>query len=174
MIDTGSKQMESGRWKFFLAGCGCATLLAVLLIFGAVFWFPITGQWAFRFPGNQVTPTQQAFGSLQDGTPLVTPSTIQTSVAPAPVGTPILTQGDPAQNQQIVSSDFLSQLYQTVSPGVVSINVLVNNAGQSGQAAGSGFIIDEAGHIVTNNHVVENATLVIVVFEDGSESKATL
>ena len=103
-----------------------------------------------------------------------TPSVIQTSVAPAPVGTPIIAQGDPSQNQQIVSSDFLSQLYKTVSPGVVSINVLVNNAGQSGQAAGSGFIIDEAGHIVTNNHVVENATLVIVVFEDGSESKANV
>jgi S1-C subfamily serine protease len=54
----------------------------------------------------------------------------------------------------------------------VSINVLVNDAGQSGQGTGSGFIFDQEGHIVTNNHVVENANLVVVIFQDGSESIA--
>jgi serine protease Do len=32
---------------------------------------------------------------------------------------------------------------------------------------GSGFVFTEAGHIITNNHVVENATSVQVVFVDG-------
>ena len=39
-------------------------------------------------------------------------------------------------------------------------------------AAGSGFIISEDGYVVTNNHVVEDATKVTVVFEDGSEQVA--
>lgn len=41
-------------------------------------------------------------------------------------------------------------------------------------AAGSGFVISADGYIVTNNHVVEDATKVTVVFEDGTEKVATI
>ena len=41
-------------------------------------------------------------------------------------------------------------------------------------AAGSGFIISEDGYVVTNNHVVSDATKVTVIFEDGSEQVATV
>jgi serine protease Do len=40
--------------------------------------------------------------------------------------------------------------------------------------AGSGFIISPDGYIVTNNHVVEDATKVTVVFDDGDERNATV
>jgi 2-alkenal reductase len=105
-------------------------------------------------------------------TPIATPSLLQAEVSPVPIGTPLINEPDPATGFESISSHFLSQLYQTVSPGVVSINVLVNDAGQSGQGTGSGFIFDQEGHIVTNNHVVENANLVVVIFQDGSESIA--
>lgn len=164
--------MESGRAKFFLAGCGCATLLAVLLVSGIIFGIPIAGRWSFEIPGNQAT--QEPFGTFADGTPMATPSLILTEVSPAPVGTPIIPEGTSAETQEVVSSDFLSQLYLSVSPGVVSINVLISSAGQSGQAAGSGFVFDELGHIVTNNHVVDNANLVVVIFEDGSQARAEI
>jgi len=39
-------------------------------------------------------------------------------------------------------------------------------------ALGSGFIIDPAGYVVTNNHVVENADSVTVVFQDNSRHPA--
>jgi serine protease Do len=39
-------------------------------------------------------------------------------------------------------------------------------------AAGSGFVISADGYIVTNNHVVDNASKVTVVFDDGSEKEA--
>lgn len=41
-------------------------------------------------------------------------------------------------------------------------------------AAGSGFIISADGYVVTNNHVVQDATKVTVVFEDGSEQVAKI
>jgi serine protease Do len=41
-------------------------------------------------------------------------------------------------------------------------------------AAGSGFVISADGYIVTNNHVVEDATKVTVVFDDGTEKVATI
>ncbi len=40
--------------------------------------------------------------------------------------------------------------------------------------SGSGFIFDEQGHIVTNNHVVEGAEQVDVIFADGTTMPATV
>ena len=45
---------------------------------------------------------------------------------------------------------------------------------QTQQAQGSGFVYDSAGHIVTNDHVVQGATSVKVTFADGSTYKATV
>ncbi len=45
---------------------------------------------------------------------------------------------------------------------------------QTVQALGSGFIVDAAGHIVTNNHVVEGATRVTVKLDDGRELVASI
>lgn len=41
-------------------------------------------------------------------------------------------------------------------------------------ASGSGFIIDDAGHVVTNNHVVEGAAAFQVRYADGTVETATL
>jgi serine protease Do len=42
------------------------------------------------------------------------------------------------------------------------------------QALGSGFVWDQQGRIVTNNHVVDGATKVTVTFADGAEVPATV
>jgi serine protease Do len=42
------------------------------------------------------------------------------------------------------------------------------------QALGSGFLIDPAGYIVTNNHVIDGASKIVVVMKDGKELDATL
>lgn len=65
---------------------------------------------------------------------------------------------------ELLLQDALVQLYQNVSPGVVSIQVYSNTAGSG---LGSGFVIDKEGHIVTNYHVVEEATEIEVHFQSG-------
>jgi S1-C subfamily serine protease len=80
-------------------------------------------------------------------------------------------------------SQLYRTIYQKVNPSVVSIHVQIPNTtsdfnGQSGQAyqqaAGSGFIYDTDGHIVTNAHVVQDATQIEVTFSDGVMLRASL
>jgi S1-C subfamily serine protease len=82
---------------------------------------------------------------------------------------------------QAVGENSLQQLYVDVNPSVVNIQVsktggvdLPFELPQSNnqqppiqQALGSGFVWDKEGRIVTNNHVVENATEIEVIFETG-------
>ena len=42
------------------------------------------------------------------------------------------------------------------------------------EGTGSGFVYDDRGHILTNNHVVANADKVTVTFHDGVEAAATV
>jgi len=60
----------------------------------------------------------------------------------------------------------LERIYQLVNPAVVSIQV--------GQGAGSGFVWDTQGHIVTNNHVVNGSENIRVTFSDGTVRTAEL
>jgi len=46
--------------------------------------------------------------------------------------------------------------------------------GGGGRGTGSGFIFDDRGHILTNNHVVESAGKIVVKFHDGIEAPATV
>ncbi len=86
------------------------------------------------------------------------------------------------------SQDLLAQLYDDIVPSVVNIQVTAKAdsqsqgtfpfPGQGGspevQGQGSGFIFDNEGHIVTNNHVAEDATSMTVYFSNGMWADATL
>src|SRR4051812_40919848 len=59
----------------------------------------------------------------------------------------------------------VADIYRRVSPGVVFVSssggsgggsVLGGNPGGGNAATGSGFVFDDQGHIVTNDHVVED------------------
>ena len=84
----------------------------------------------------------------------------------------------------------IHEIYTRSAPGVVQVtatskvttqpNPLLDPFGFSGpttetqQALGSGFVIDKAGHIVTNYHVVQGAKQVRVSFSNGASMKATV
>src|SRR5437764_5240272 len=90
----------------------------------------------------------------------------------------------PAAQQAAVktTTTTLTQLYKNATPGVVDITVTssggapdpLGGGGGSSQAEGSGFVVDTNGDIVTNEHVVDGATSIVVHFVDGKSAKATL
>jgi 2-alkenal reductase len=82
---------------------------------------------------------------------------------PAPNAAPAAVQVPDALYAQ---QDAFISIYEHANPAVVHIAV---NGGQ-----GSGFIIDQQGHIVTNNHVVEGAGFIVVSFADGRTEEARL
>lgn len=80
---------------------------------------------------------------------------------------PVAARGDLAPVERLAAD-----IYSTVSPSVAYIfarrpgEPFGGGATQGG--AGSGFVWDRAGHVVTNNHVIEGATEVGVVFGEGN------
>ena len=66
------------------------------------------------------------------------------------------------------SGGSVEQVYNEDGPGVVSVDV----ASEGGGSSGSGFVLDENGHIVTNQHVVDGADRVSVTFSGGERRQA--
>lgn len=100
-------------------------------------------------------------GTTASPVPSPTPAAIPTS--PSPV---LVDNKTPSPFPDFVS------LIATVRPSVVAITTEVTGFSRFGgtftqQGAGSGWIIDQSGLIVTNNHVVEGANSITVTLEDG-------
>jgi S1-C subfamily serine protease len=71
----------------------------------------------------------------------------------------------------------INQVYRAAAPGVVHITATSQSADvfgntQQQQSIGSGFVIDKAGYIVTNYHVVEGAKIVQVSFSNHESVRA--
>lgn len=141
-------------------------------------------------PNIDLSPTQAA-----PNQPAVSAPT-QTSPLPAQPAVPSGASGDLLAAYQ----GTLENIYTAVSPSVVNIRVveqvaasdsganqfpgfpffnLPQGQGQQPQqqfqsALGSGFVWDQEGHIVTNNHVVSGANKIEVTFSDGTTVPATL
>jgi putative serine protease PepD len=65
--------------------------------------------------------------------------------------------------------DSLAGVARMVLPSVVTVRMAVDG----GTALGSGFIVSESGHVITNDHVVAGGTgMATVVFDDGSTGQA--
>jgi 2-alkenal reductase len=100
---------------------------------------------------------------------------------PAPTAAPIVLVATPTPLPEgsIAEMDagdvVLVNLYQRANPAVVYIQILAKDEETLiPLASGSGFVIDTEGHIVTNDHVVEDADVVQVTFPDGSVADAQI
>ena len=121
----------------------------------------------------------------------------QAATSAAPAATQSLLEAPSLEGLQAA----YESIYDAVLPSVVSIEVtttvtqttpslpeipfdfgLPDNQGQGNNnqqhyqesAAGSGFVWDTEGHIITNNHVVDGADTIRVIFADGTSVPAAL
>jgi S1-C subfamily serine protease len=78
----------------------------------------------------------------------------------------------------LYEEDTVTTIYDAVSPAVVEIQV--NHQGSSlfgrffQEGQGSGFLVDDQGYILTNNHVVSGMSSVQVILDDGTTVDAVL
>lgn len=67
------------------------------------------------------------------------------------------------------------EFFENIKPSVVRIvNKKRSFEGMKDYTSGSGFVYDKKGHIITNNHVIDGADLLEVIFLDGSFYEAEL
>jgi 2-alkenal reductase len=101
---------------------------------------------------------------------MVTAGTVTEAAAATPSATTSTAQAAVVPAEDVVAK---------VAPAVVTVvNEQQYNAGAQGQlqpvGSGTGFVIDNAGHIVTNWHVVDGGDKFFVIFADGTKEDATL
>ncbi|MDE1867304.1 MAG: trypsin-like peptidase domain-containing protein, partial [Thaumarchaeota archaeon] len=77
---------------------------------------------------------------------------------------------DQAKNSQLSLADLFAQSDQ----GVVQVIVSKLNDSSTSKDIGSGIVYDTDGHIITNNHVVQDGSKIRVVFHDGRSLPASV
>lgn len=104
--------------------------------------------------------------ALRGRSALGLPATVPVTASSAAQGSTgaALSAGSVAGAQASATLD-LPSLYRQVAPAVVAIRV---SSTRGGGGEGSGFVVDERGHVITNNHVVQGASRVTLRLLDGS------
>lgn len=141
--------------------------LSLLLLFVGIACQGVTAVVPTPVPVNEDELIEAAVATVEAGLPAAAPVT-QTNNAPAPTAASV-------QSSVPVSSDLqqsLISIYERVNPAVVHIFVFDQSG--SGLGTGSGFVIDNEGHIVTNNHVVADGFEWQVNYATGESSRATV
>jgi len=123
--------------------------------------------------GTITEKSSEVAGSIQDQVSLATTTPVQVENSPSNT----TAQNSSVANQVIPPGMLeleqrLIDLYGLVNPSVVHILVYTSREDPLPLGSGSGFIFDSNGHIVTNNHVVEDGGEFEVIFSDGSRRRA--
>ena len=109
--------------------------------------------------------------------PTATPQQVVKAVAATPTPTPARAQASAPAGDLATA---IRQVVQKVKPAVVQITNEQTQVNQFNQpftlpaGVGSGFIYDNQGHILTNDHVVEGAQQLLVSLPDGRSFPAKL
>ncbi len=104
-------------------------------------------------------------------------SNAQQNLQPVPQEIKAVNPGQPSvvQNLTVNSTTEIIDAVNKLKPAVVTVMTDVGTSfGGSAQASGSGVVISQDGHVVTNNHVVEGASSVVVIYSDGTRVNATV
>jgi len=128
-------------------------------------------------PAPGVLLQQESFAPLVKR---VLPAVVNISVTENQKASPMADREDEGQGQDFRQSPFDEMLRRFFEQQGQNNPFQQENPGDEGGAAvkrialGSGFIIDAEGHIVTNNHVVGDASKVEVTLQDGDKYTAKI
>ncbi len=133
------------------------------------------------FPGLLIVATlllSMVFGGVGAEVALLTASHSTAAVATT-AATTTTTAATTTYGQAVaqIAPETIHSVYQKVSPSVVMITSLIRSTGRfqaSGEATGSGIIVDAQGDILTNYHVINGATSIKVELLDGTQFAATV
>ncbi len=95
-----------------------------------------------------------------------TPVSTGSGQSAEPTAIPALVSSASLDDQQAV----MTSLYAHVTPGIVAIQVLTKEGG----SLGTGFVYNDQGYIITNQHVVDGQQKMEVDFPNGFKTFATL
>ena len=82
----------------------------------------------------------------------------------------IIEESQPSYSKELS----LIEIFENSEAGVVRVNVQRSSDEQIPSGVGSGFVFDNKGHIITNAHVVDGATKIVITFLDGREYNAEI
>ncbi len=111
-------------------------------------------------------------GALQSGAPISFADLIE-EVSPAVVSINVVTDTDPRASVSKGFENLPKELQEFLDNQMPGFRIPKARP-HKGRALGSGFLISGKGYIVTNHHVVENASKITVQFQDGNEFDAHL
>ncbi len=123
-------------------------------------------------PSAAVAGERQPVVPLPTAAPTPAPTAIPT-VAPTPVPTAVPTAVPAPTPAPVVAAEtqnLIAVVYERLVGSVVRITTGSDNVGigQPYGEAGSGFVIDEDGHVLTNYHVIKDAKGLYVTLDDGT------
>jgi S1-C subfamily serine protease len=143
----------------FLSGVVLSGLLAAGLVLTVLYAAPPAALRDDRGAPPGARATAPALAAPRDAVAL-----------PAPAPADVLAPFDEA----------IARIYDEVGPSVVNITTTANAydffrfAVVPQQGSGSGFLLDDRGHVATNEHVIRDASTLEVTLADGTKLAATL
>jgi 2-alkenal reductase len=120
----------------------------------------------FLFSCQAISATPSILATKEPIAPTAT-SAPELVIIESPVSVEPLASEVPVEINQVPEESDLVDIYKRSNPGVVAIQVLTT----SGNGLGSGFVIDEEGHIITNFHVIEGVSDIEVDFPSGFKTR---
>ncbi len=144
MWNTGGRLAIAPTVKASARKLRTASILALTVVMAIIFGIGLFAGWDFA--RNTSSASTNAVYPLQSNTNLQ--------------------QAVPSNNIETVREAAIAK----VRPAVVQVNVsMMTDGGEQGIQSGSGVIVNKRGYIITNNHVVQGAQSIEVVFADGEK-----
>ena len=170
--------------------------IAVALAVGLVVAACTGGDSRSRTADISATPVREvsSMSLVPTVVPLATPTSPPPEVltpSPTEIATPIPTPSETSISRDVSTASrdeapalqvirrSLAEIIEALSPSVVHVQTEAVELDQfnrpvPGGGVGTGEIIDEHGHVLTNNHVIEGAERILVTLSDGRTFEADL